>query len=84
MLARLGTPRPESTCRDGCLVCDFDHDGDLDLFDVDALQTCFRASTGNPAYVAPSAVCSMRFDFDDYGDVDPVDINEFLVDYIGP
>lgn len=38
-----GTPCPESACRDGCLVGDSDHDGDLDLFDIDALQTWFGA-----------------------------------------
>ena len=67
MLARLGTPRPESTCRDGCLLGDFDRDGGLFLFDIDALQTCFSASTGNRAYVSPSAECLLRIDFDGEG-----------------
>ena len=49
---------------------DFDGDGDLDLFDVGALQSCFGGSIGSPAFVAPSAECLLRFDFDGDGDVD--------------
>ena len=82
-----GTPCRDSLCRDGCLLGDFDSDGDLDLFDVGALQSCFSASVGNPAYVAPSAECLLRFDFDGDGDVDQGDYNAFLdysATYPGP
>jgi len=79
-----GTPCPESSCRDGCLMGDFDRDGDLDLFDVGALQGCYSAPIGNPAYVAPTAECLLRFDFDNDLDVDLVDVDAFVTAYTGP
>jgi len=72
-----GTPCADSRCRDGCLVGDFDHDGDLDLFDVGAFQNCFGGSIGDPAFVAPSAECLLQFDFDGDGDVDLADFAVF-------
>ncbi len=79
-----GTPCPDSACRSGCLVGDFDRDGDLDLFDVGALQGCYSAPVGNPAYVTPSEECLFAFDFDEDGDVDLTDLDEFLSNITGP
>ncbi len=79
-----GTPCPESLCRDGCLMGDFDRDGDSDLFDAAALQLCFSSSIGTSAFVSPSPECLLRFDFDDDGDVDLDDTGEFFAAYTGP
>ncbi len=79
-----GTRCRETSCRDGCLMGDFDRDGDLDLFDTGALQVCFSSSIGTSAFVSPSSECLLRFDFDDDGDVDLADAEEFFAAYSGP
>jgi len=80
-----GTPFcVESPCRDGCLVGDFDLDGDLDLHDYSAMLTCFSGYNGSPGYSKPSPECLLRFDFDADNDVDADDGAQFLGSYAGP
>jgi hypothetical protein len=79
-----GTPCRESPCRDGCLIGDFDGDGDIDLADAAYLGTCFSGPTGIPAFVAPSAECQVHFDTEPDGDVDLTDYVNFFADYSGP
>jgi len=77
-----GTPCPENHCRDGCLVGDFDSDGDLDLFDIGMLEVCFATLEvdGPP----PSAECLLRFDYDNDGDVDLGDFVRMRPEITGP
>lgn len=73
-----------SECRSGCLVGDFDRDGDLDMADFASMQDCYSDSVGAPGYVATSAECLLRFDFDDDQDVDGADFVEFSGRFAGP
>jgi len=84
-IAQGGTPDClEAPCRDGCLIGDFDKDGDRDLFDAGGLQSCFSGDGQSPGFLTPSAECLLRFDFDDDGDVDPADLVEFASVMNGP
>ena len=75
---------PESNCRDGCLMGDFNGDGDVDLDDNAALQMCFSAEIGAVAFVPPTPECLLRFDFDDDGDVDLDDVFDYTQAITGP
>ncbi|MFQ5495514.1 MAG: thrombospondin type 3 repeat-containing protein, partial [Phycisphaerae bacterium] len=69
-----GTPDcVDSPCRDGCLMGDFDRDGDLDLPDVGAFFRCFAPSGSGSAMPE----CLLRFDFEDDGDVDLIDYQQW-------
>jgi hypothetical protein len=73
-----GTPDcVESPCRDGCLIGDYDADGDRDLWDCGALQRCFSGPTNEPGFVPPTGECLLRFDFEEDGDVDLDDYQAF-------
>ena len=73
-------------CRDGCLLGDWDADGDVDLKDNAAFQNCFSGPLEDPGFVAPSTQCLATFDFDGDGDIDHADFKELeiiLTDPIG-
>lgn len=70
-----------SPCRDGCLMGDWDEDGDLDLFDQAAAQVCFSGPLESGGFIAPPPQCLLRFDFDDDGDVDIIDYGSLSVDF---
>jgi hypothetical protein len=77
-LAENGTPDClEAPCRNGCLLGDYDRDGDLDLADFAAIQTCFSASKDLGGYIVPSQECTIPLDFDNDEDVDVSDYAEF-------
>ncbi len=72
-----GTPDCiETPCRDGCLIGDYDLDGDRDLFDCGAFQRCFSGSSDDVGFVPASEECLQRVGFDDDQDID-------LDDYFG-
>ncbi|MGB2986477.1 MAG: sialidase family protein, partial [Phycisphaerae bacterium] len=73
-----GTPDcVESPCRDGCLMGDFDLDGDLDLQDFSLFQTCFSGPIDDPGFAAPTALCLSAFDYDGDDDIDLADFDWF-------
>lgn len=83
-IAQGGLPECESSpCRDGCLVGDWDRDGDIDLFDMSMFLTCFTGfdATGQ---AQPSAECKLRFDFDNGQEIDGEDFRQFRSDFTGP
>ncbi len=81
-----GVPECQATlvCRDGCLLGDWDDDGDLDLFDFHALQNCFSGSVSGPGFVGPDDECRRVFDYDGDSDVDRLDFGVFVSVYTGP
>jgi hypothetical protein len=74
----------ETPCRDGCLIGDFDDDGDRDLWDVGAFQRCFGGPFGEPGYVTPSVDCLQHGDFNEDDDMDLSDFRELRVILTGP
>lgn len=73
-IASGGTPEcAETACRDGCLIGDFDDDGDVDSTDFENFQACFG---GPDVQVGPA--CKPG-DFDDDGDIDCDDWNGFVL-----
>lgn len=79
-----GVACPQTRCRDGCLVGDFDRDGDYDLYDAGAFSNCHSGPVESPAFSPPTAECLLRFDFDDDGDTDRDDFHEFSPLLAGP
>ncbi len=80
-----GTPDCEfSPCREGCILGDFDADGDIDLKDSLSLIECFSGPFTLFEYVQPSADCLLRFDFDEDLDVDNADVKEYTHILTGP
>ena len=79
-----GTPCRRSSCRDGCLVGDFDDDGDLDARDFWAFQVCFSGSTESPGFSPPPQECTVPFDYDEDGDIDLYDYAQFQGLCTGP
>jgi len=80
-----GTPEClEALCRQGCLLGDFDGDGDLDLADLASFQRCFEGDVSSVGYVPPSLECAFHFDFNDDVDVDLEDYAKFRELCTGP
>lgn len=81
-----GIPECQATlvCRDGCLLGDWDDDGDLDLFDFQALQSCFSGSVTSGGFEVPSTECRRVFDYNSDSDVDRLDFGVFQSVYTGP
>ncbi|MEK7711253.1 MAG: hypothetical protein AAB341_05090 [Planctomycetota bacterium] len=79
-----GPPCPETLCRNGCLIGDFDGDADFDLLDGYALLRCFSGEVGSPAFVSPPTDCLLRFDFNNDGAVDLYDFEAFEREFAGP
>ena len=71
-------------CRSGCLLGDWDGDGDIDLKDDAAFQNCFSGPIGDPGFEPPSELCVIVFDFDADGDVDHDDFKQFESSLTGP
>ncbi len=64
-------------CREGCLLGDFNDDGDLDLRDFAVMQTGFSGSKEWPQYEEPDLKYWLKFDFDDDQDIDLSDYRVF-------
>lgn len=84
MLCHEMPPCPTSACREGCLIGDYDGDGDFDLYDVEGCMNCYSGASDAGGYIAPSAECSRLFDFDGDADVDFTDVEEVRVRLTGP
>ena len=66
-------------CRQGCLLGDYDGDGDLDLWDFAQMQIGYSDMDGNPGQVY-----WLVFDYDDDQDVDLADYQTFQEMQSGP
>ena len=71
-------------CRHGCLLGDFDGDGDLDLADTRCLWNCFSGPPAAHHFPPPSAECKATFDFDGNGGIDLSDYARFQALDMGP
>ncbi|UCC29781.1 MAG: thrombospondin type 3 repeat-containing protein [Phycisphaerales bacterium] len=74
----------ETFCRDGCLIGDYDGDGDRDLRDWAGVQRCYTGASGTAGYVSPSQECTLHLDFDQDDDIDLGDFREWRDAYAGP
>jgi hypothetical protein len=80
-----GTPACQtSPCRDGCMVGDWDEDGDLDLHDLKHMMMCYSGFSDGAGYQRPSDQCLLRFDFNGDETVDLLDYNRFIAESAGP
>ena len=75
---------PEKLCREGCLYSDYDADGDLDLYDVRALQIGFSGQRQKPGWESPDQEYWLVFDVDDDNDIDLVDFSRLHAQLTGP
>jgi hypothetical protein len=71
-------------CLNGCILGDYDADGDLDLHDFWALQTGFSGPDDAPGYVPPPQEYWLIFDVDDDEDIDLDDYDSFEFFDCGP
>lgn len=79
-----GTPCRENACRAGCLIGDWDGDGDLDLQDFCGLQVCYSGSADTPGGQPPSGACLATFNYSEDGDLDGEDLERFIATCTGP
>jgi len=79
-----GTPCRQSSCRNGCLVGDFDGDGDLDAGDFCHFQVCFSGFAEDATFTPPPPECTIWFDYDEDGDIDLYDYAQFQDLCTGP
>ena len=81
-----GTPAciEENLCRQGCLLGDFDRDGDVDLRDFAALQISFSGPVGGVGYFMPAEEYRFVFDRDEDDDIDLDDFDDLPPDRTGP
>jgi len=77
-------PCPDALCRFGCLLGDYDRDGNNDLRDYGAYQNCFSGQLEAVGFVAPSHECTILLDFDEDGDIDAEDYTRFEATMSGP
>ncbi len=80
-----GTPDcVEAPCRMGCLIGDFDRDGNRDLPDFQMYQVCFSGPAEEGSFVLPTEECVTFLDFDGDNDIDAADYARFEELCTGP
>ena len=79
-----GTRCRESLCRAGCLIGDYDADGDVDARDFCEFQECFSGSPGDAGFIPPTDECAILFDYDEDVDIDLQDYATYQSLCTGP